>query len=90
VASSRSITPGGDVPGASAGSPYREFLDCIRTGRPSATAAEIAHRTATLVNLGVIAMRLGRKVQWNPYAEQFIDDAEADALCSRPAGVWMA
>jgi predicted dehydrogenase len=86
----RSITPGRDGPDASAGSPYREFLDCVRAGRPSATAAEIAHRTATLVNLGAIAMRLGRKVQWNPYAEQFIDDSEGDALCARPAGVWMA
>jgi hypothetical protein len=96
MASSRSILDRlmarcDDGPGAPAlSSPHRDFLDCIRQRRSSATAAEIAHRTATLVNLGGIAMRLARKVQWNPYGEQFIDDPQADALRSRQAGVWMA
>jgi hypothetical protein len=29
-------------------------------------------------------------LQWNPYAENFIDDAEADALRGSRASVWMA
>ena len=28
-------------------------------------------------------MQLGRKLRWNPEAERFVDDAEADAMLSR-------
>lgn len=75
---------------ASLGSPYRNFLDRIKSRQISAVSAEVAHRTATLVNLGGMAARLGRILQWNPYAENFIDDAEADALRGSRASVWMA
>jgi myo-inositol 2-dehydrogenase / D-chiro-inositol 1-dehydrogenase len=35
-------------------------------------------------HLGTIACRLGRKLTWDPAAERFVGDAEADALLSRP------
>jgi hypothetical protein len=36
------------------------------------------------MHLGNIAMRLGRKLQWDPVQEEFPGDAEANALRSRP------
>jgi len=35
-------------------------------------------------HLGLIAMKLGRKVNWDPVAERFVNDPEADRLLSRP------
>ena len=48
--------------------------------------AEIGHRSATLCHLGVIAIRLGRKLQWDPGQEQFVGDREA--LTFDPVNVW--
>ncbi len=40
-------------------------------------------------HLGLIAMKLGRKVRWNPGAERFENDPDADRLLSRPMrGPW--
>jgi hypothetical protein len=39
--------------------------------------------------LGNISMRLGRKLRWDPAAERFIGDAEADRMLSRAyRGEW--
>jgi hypothetical protein len=35
-------------------------------------------------HLGVIAIKLGRKVKWDNKKEQFIDDNDANRLVSRP------
>ncbi|NUO83831.1 gfo/Idh/MocA family oxidoreductase, partial [candidate division KSB1 bacterium] len=35
-------------------------------------------------HLGVIAMKLGRKVEWDGARERFVNDAEADRMLSRP------
>ena len=50
---------------------------------PCYAPAETGHRTATIAHLGNIAMQLGRKLRWDPAAERFVDDAEADAKLSR-------
>jgi len=40
-------------------------------------------------HLGNIAMKLGRKVRWNPQTERFVNDPEADRMLSRPMrGAW--
>jgi len=65
------------------GGEHLDFTDAIRTGGPTYAPAEIGHRTATVAHLGNIAMRLGRKLRWNPATESFTDDAEADAMLSR-------
>ncbi|MDP7638662.1 MAG: hypothetical protein QGG73_02955 [Candidatus Hydrogenedentes bacterium] len=41
-------------------------------------------RSATVAHLGVIAMRLGRKLEWDPQKERFIGDAEAQRHVARP------
>lgn len=60
-----------------------DFVDAIREGKPARTDAEIAHRSCTACLLGAIVMELGRKVQWDPEKEQFVNDADATAKLSR-------
>jgi predicted dehydrogenase len=59
------------------------FFDCIRTRKPPICDAEVGHRSASLCHLGVIAIRLGRKLSWDPVKEQFARDMEADGYLRR-------
>lgn len=62
---------------------HANFLNCIKTGaRPNADV-EIHHYSACLCHLGNIATRLGRTLNFDSVKEQFIGDAEANALVSR-------
>jgi len=60
------------------------FFDCIRSRKAPICEPEIGHRSVSVCHLGVIAIRLGRKLQWNPSREQFVDDKEANAFIARP------
>lgn len=60
------------------------FLDCIRTRKETAAPVEAAHRSTTICNIGAICLRLGRKIRWDPAAERFVDDDEANRLLGRP------
>lgn len=60
------------------------FFDCMRSrGKPHADV-ETGHRATTLCHLVNIARTVQRKLQWDPEAERFVNDAEADRLLSRP------
>lgn len=63
---------------------HRDFLDCVKSRKDPYFPAEIGHRCASLLHIGNISMRLGRKLRWNPQKESFVDAAEANAMCSRP------
>ena len=59
----------------------RDFIEACRDPKkPVFAPAEVGHRTASICHLNNIAMRLGRKLKWDPKKEQFLDDAEANAL----------
>lgn len=62
----------------------QNFLDCIRTRRPTITPPETAHRSASVGQLCLIAMETGRKLNWNPETEQIIGDEHAARLLERP------
>lgn len=62
----------------------QNFLDCIRSRKPCVCPAEVGHRSATCCHLANIAMRLGRHLQWDPAAERFVNDDEANAMLVRP------
>jgi predicted dehydrogenase len=62
---------------------HRNFLDCVKTRRLTITPAEVAHRSASIGHLGLIAMQVGRKVRWNPDTEQIIGDATASSMLGR-------
>jgi hypothetical protein len=63
---------------------YANWLECIRNRQKPICDAEIGCRSATVCHLGIIAHRLGRPLKWDPAAERFINDPEADRLLSRP------
>ncbi|MCP4613830.1 MAG: Gfo/Idh/MocA family oxidoreductase [Planctomycetes bacterium] len=62
----------------------RNFLDCIKSGRDPITPVEVGHRSASICHLANIAMRLNRKLRWNPDKENFINDEQANRLLSKP------
>ena len=62
---------------------FRSF-DCVRSRRPPICDAEIGHRSVSVCHLGVIAIRLGRKLTWDPDKERFVNDKEADGYLARP------
>ncbi|MBM4042649.1 MAG: hypothetical protein FJ290_29525 [Planctomycetes bacterium] len=60
------------------------FIECVRTRGRTAATVEIGHRSATVCHLGNIAMTLERKLRWDPKAEEFPGDAEANRMRHRP------
>jgi len=69
-------------------SEHRNFLDCIKSRQPTTYPAEHGHRLSSVMHIGNIAIGLGRKLHWDPDAEQFKDDPQADALRSRAPRDW--
>jgi predicted dehydrogenase len=59
------------------------FFDCVRSRKPPICDAEIGHRSVSVCHLGVIAIRLGRKLTWDPDKQSFGDDKEAESYLSR-------
>ena len=67
----------------------RNFVDCVYSREDPVAPIETAHRSISIAHLGNIAMKLGRDLNWNPDTERFVNDAEADAMLSRPyRGPW--
>jgi predicted dehydrogenase len=58
------------------------FLDCIKTRKRPISDVEVGHRAVTVCHLGVIALRSGKKLKWDPEKEQFLDE-EANRWLSR-------
>lgn len=62
----------------------QNFFDGMRSRKPTLADAETGHRATTLCHLVNICRKVQRRLQWDPVAEQFRGDAEANALLSRP------
>jgi predicted dehydrogenase len=62
---------------------HRNWLDAIKTGAPTIAPPEVGHRSQTICLLSDIAVRLGRKLRWDPAAERVIGDDSANRLLSR-------
>jgi predicted dehydrogenase len=62
---------------------HLNWLTSIQTRKPAVTTPEEAHRSTSGCIIGWIAMKLRRKLRWNPESEQFIDDAEANSMLAR-------
>ena len=61
----------------------KNFFDCVRSRQQPICDVEIGHRSVTVCQLGVIAMRLGRTLNWNPAAEEFVGDKAANNWLAR-------
>ncbi len=61
-----------------------DFAHAVRNRLKFALNESNGHRSCTIVNLGVIAVRLARPIRYDPVAEQFIADEEANRLVDQP------
>lgn len=64
--------------------PLRTFAEAVLTRKPAGGHPEAAHRCATLLHLANIAIRTGRKLQYDPVKEQIVGDEEANRLVRQP------
>jgi predicted dehydrogenase len=63
---------------------HGNWLESVRTRRLNITPAEVAHRSCSACLLQHIAMKLNRTLYWDPLAERFKNDDEANSMISRP------
>ncbi len=61
-----------------------DFIDAVRNRKKFALNEENGHRSCTLINLGKIALKLGRSLKFDPVTQTFPDDAGANALIHVP------
>jgi len=61
----------------------RNWVACIKSRETPVADVEIGHRSATVCHLGNIARETGRRLQWDPLSEQFVNDDVANTLVSR-------
>ena len=66
----------------------RNFFDCIRTRKQTAANPDVMRRSHVACHAAAIAWVLGRKLKFDPAKEEFIGDAEANRLRSRPERDW--
>jgi hypothetical protein len=65
------------------------FSESVKTRKKFALNEANGHRSCSVVNLGIIALRLGRNLKYDPVKQQFIDDEGANRLINQPMrGPW--
>jgi predicted dehydrogenase len=63
---------------------HGNWLECVRSRRNPIAPVEVAHRSCTACLLHHIAMKLKRRLRWDPDKERFVGDDQANAMLSRP------
>lgn len=71
-------------PGWNATPHMANWLDCIKSRQEPNADVEIGHRSISICHLLNITRELGRPMRWDPKAETFVGDAEANTYLSRP------
>ncbi|GHT71972.1 hypothetical protein FACS189455_4800 [Bacteroidia bacterium] len=59
------------------------FIESVRKHVDPIVPVEIGHRTCTVCTLGNLAYELKRPLKWNPQAERFVNDSEANGLLTK-------
>ncbi len=62
----------------------KNFIDCVKSRKPTITPVETAHHSALPGHLGLISMLVGRKIKWDPEKEVILGDSDATQLMTRP------
>ncbi len=62
---------------------HGNWLECIKSRNEPISPVEIGHRACTVCLVTHIAMKLERKLIWNPDKELFVNDTEANTMLSR-------
>ncbi len=60
------------------------FSESVVTRKKFALNESNGHRSCSVVNLGIIALRLGRNLKYDPVKQQFVDDEGANRLINPP------
>ncbi len=60
------------------------FFDCVKIRRRPVSDVVSQHRSVSVCHLANISMHLGRKLRWDPAAEEFLGDDEANRRLVRP------
>ena len=55
----------------------QDFISCVKSRRTPDADIAIGHRSATVCHLGNIAVRTGKKINWNPETETIVNDSAA-------------
>ena len=63
----------------------KNFLEAVRSRKDPGAPVEVGHRSNSICILTHIAMKLGRKLAWDPEAERFVGDDEANRWLDYPA-----
>jgi len=64
--------------------PLVNFAEAVKTRKRAGGNADAAHRSATILHLANIAIRVGRKIKYDPVKDQIIGDEEANRLVNQP------
>jgi predicted dehydrogenase len=63
-----------------------DFIESVKTRRPTLEDAEVGQRTTSLCHLAHIAIQMGGvSLRWDPDRERFTNNAAANKLLNRPA-----
>ena len=63
---------------------YQNFVDSVRSRKPTIAPIEPAYRAISVGLLGEIAMTTGQRIYWDPVREVILDNPFASRLMSRP------
>lgn len=61
-----------------------DFIECVKTRQPFALNERNGFRSATIVNMGAVALRLNRTLHFDPVKLEFINDEAANRLLDQP------
>jgi predicted dehydrogenase len=62
----------------------RNFVECMKSRKPTINPLESAIRSDTISHLSDISIRLNRPIKWDPKNEKIIDNDEAVKMLDRP------
>ena len=79
-----SPTRGGELHLYESNDHFANWLECVVSRKRPVYDVEIGHRVTSWSHLGNIAWLTGRKLRWDPVAQRFPDDPEANRLLQRP------
>ncbi len=74
----------GEIRLAQSDNHMHNWFECINSRQRPIADVEIGHRSASVCHLANIARWLGRRLRWDPQAERFPDDEEANTYLDRP------
>lgn len=61
----------------------RNFFDCVKSRRPTAANPDVMRSSHIVCHAAAIAWQLGRKMEFDPKAEAFVNDDEANRMRTR-------